>query len=101
MKAIHHGALESGSNVLYTKGNYLVCECFPRGGECNLVMIFFLDMNLVVSEKSIHERKYLMSSACINDLVNEGCWEVVFGTCPIHITEVCANADGTGPIFYS
>ena len=36
-----------------------------------------------------------MSDACIDNLIDEGCWEVVFGTRPIEITEFCANMDGT------
>ena len=58
-------------------------------------MIFFQDLNLVLPEKVVHEGKYLMSTAHIDDLIDEGCWEVVFGTCPIEIMEVCANVDGT------
>ena len=49
------------------------------------------DLNLVVFGKAIHEGKYLMYGACID----EGCWEVVFGTRPIEIAEVYANTDGT------
>ena len=58
-------------------------------------MVFFPNLDLVVSEKTIHEGKGLMSSACIDDLIDEGCWEVVFGTCPIEVAEVCANMNGT------
>ena len=36
-----------------------------------------------------------MSGACIDDLIDEGCGEVVFGTCPIEVMEVYANANGT------
>ena len=36
-----------------------------------------------------------MSSACIDNLIDEGCWEVVFGTRPIEVMEVCANVNGT------
>ena len=36
-----------------------------------------------------------MSGTCINDLTDEGCWEGVFGTCPIEVMEVCANVNGT------
>ena len=67
----------------------------PHGCECHLIMVFFPDLDLVIAEKSIHEGKGLMSSACIDDLINEGHWEVVFGTCPIEVVEVCANANGT------
>ena len=61
---------------------------------------YFLDLDLVISKKSIHEGKGLMSGTGIDNLINEGCWEVVFGTCPIEIAEVCANTDGT-LFFYS
>ena len=54
-------------------------------------MVFFPNLDLVIAAKSIHEGKGLMSSACID----EGCGEVVFGTCPIEFMEVCANTDGT------
>ena len=36
-----------------------------------------------------------MFGTCIDDLIDEGCWEVVFGTRPIKIMEFYANADGT------
>ena len=36
-----------------------------------------------------------MSGACIDDLVDERCGEVVFGTCPIEVAEFSANVNGT------
>ena len=80
MKAVHHGELEGGSNIFEAKGHDSVGECAPWGCECRLVMVLFLDLDLVVSEKTIHERKGFMSSAWIDDLVDERCGEVVFGT---------------------
>ena len=50
---------------------------------------------MVVSEKNVHEGKYLMSSTCGNDLVNKRSWEVVLGTCQIKTMEICTDADGT------
>ena len=58
-------------------------------------MIFFPYMNLVISRKAVHEAKDLMSDTRIDDLIDEGCWEVVFGTCPIEIMEFYANVNGT------
>ena len=58
-------------------------------------MVFFLDLDLVVSGKTVHERKGFMFGACIDDLVDERCGEVVFGTCPIEVMEFYANANGT------
>jgi len=49
---------------------------------------------LVVSRKTIHEGKILVTHAIIDNLVDEGCWKVVFGTCVIEITNVCADTNG-------
>ena len=45
--------------------------------------------------KIVHEGKYFMSGASIDDLVNERCGEVVFGTFPIEVMEIYANTNGT------
>ena len=95
MEAVCHGMLEGGSNIFEAKGNDSVGECAPWGCECRLVMVFFSDLDLVISGKSIHEGEGLMPGACIDDLVDERGGEVVFGTCPIKIMEVYANANGT------
>ena len=42
-------------------------------------MIFFLDLDLVISKKSIHEGKDLMSSACIDNMIDEGCGKFSLG----------------------
>ena len=94
MEAVCHGTLEGGFSVFYIEGNYSVCECAPRGGERSFVLVFLLDPNLVVSEKIVHEGKDLMSDTHVNDLVNEQCWKIVFGTSQIQIPEVHANSDG-------
>ena len=95
METICHGTLEGGSRIFEAKGHDLIRECAPWGCECSLIMIFFLDMDLVISRKFVHEGKDLMSSACIDNLIDEGCWEVVFRTCPIHIMEVFTEVNGT------
>ena len=94
-ETVCHSTLEGGSSVLQAKGHDSVRECAPWGCECSLVMILFLDLNLVISGKSIHEGKDLMSGTCIDNLIDEGCSKVVFGTLPIEIVEVCTNVDGT------
>ena len=54
-----------------------------------------MDLDLVISRKTIHEGKYFMYGARIDDLIDEGCGEVVIGTCPIEIMKLYANANGT------
>ena len=95
VEAVRHGVLEGRSSIFEAKGHDSVGECAPWGCECRLVMIFFMDLDLVVSEKSVDEGEGLMSSTCIDDLVDEWGGEVVFGTCPIKIMKVCENANGT------
>ena len=95
MKTAHHGALEGGSSIFQAKGHDLICECAPWGCEFHLITVFFLDLDLVVAEKIVHEGEGLMFGSCIDDLVDEQCREVVFGTCPIEVMEVCANVNGT------
>ena len=92
---LRHGALEGGSIIFEAKGNNSVGECAPWSCECHLVTVFFLDLDLVVSGKTINEGEGFMSGTCIDDLVDERCGEVVFRTCPIEITEVYANANST------
>ena len=73
METMFHGMLEGGSSILQAKGNYSIGECAPWGCECSCVMILFPDLNLVISGKVIHEGKELMSSACIDNLIDKGC----------------------------
>ena len=95
METICHGMLEGGSSIFQDKGHESIHKCAPWGCECRLIMVFFLDLDLVITEKPIHEGKYFMSSPRINDLIDERCGEFAFGTCPIEVVEVCANANGT------
>ena len=95
METICDGTLEGGSSIFEAKGHDSVGECAPWGCECCFVMVFFLDLDLVITGKSVHEGEGLMSGACIDDLVNERCGEVVFGTCPIEIAKVFANINDT------
>ena len=91
IEAVCHGALEGGSSIFQAKGHDSICEGAPWGCECALVMIFFSDLDLVISRKSVHEGKDLICGACINNLIDEGCGKVVFETHPVEVAEVCAK----------
>jgi hypothetical protein len=47
----------------------------------------------VVEEKTRCCVSGVVASTIIDDLIDEGCWEVVFGTCIVEIAKVGANAD--------
>jgi hypothetical protein len=53
------------------------------------------DLDLVIAKKSIHEGEDFMTDTGIDDLIDEGSREVVFGTSLVEVTEVCANSNGT------
>jgi hypothetical protein len=87
MKRKIHGPLKGG-NMFETKRYFTICECTPWADECRFVLVFGFDLNLVISRKTIHERKGFTTRTFINDLVDEWCGKIIFGTCLIQITEV-------------
>ena len=95
MEEEHHGLLKSGSRIFKGKRHNFICKCAPRGCESFLVLVVFPDLNLIITGKTIHERKYFMASASIIDLVNEQSGEVVFGTCQVQVTEFSIDMNGT------
>jgi hypothetical protein len=52
-----------------------------------------VDLDLIITRETIHEGKSLMAYVVIDNLINERCWKVVFGTCVIEIAKVRADAD--------
>jgi hypothetical protein len=88
MKIKIHGPLEGGSSIFKTKRHFTIRECTPRINECHFVLVFGFDLDLIISQKNIHERKGLTTSTFINDLVDEWCWKIIFGTCLAQITEI-------------
>ena len=88
MKIKRHGPLKGGTNIFKTKKHLTICECTPRTNECRFVLVFGFDLDLIVSQKIVHERKGFTTSTFINDLVNEWCWKIIFGTCLVQITKI-------------
>ena len=98
-EVVRHGVLGGGSNIFEAKGHDSVGKCAPWGHEYHFVTVFFLDLDLILFGKTVHDGEGLMSGTCIDDLVDEHGGEVVFGTCPIKIMEVCANVNGNPFLF--
>jgi hypothetical protein len=88
MKHKIHGPLESGSSVLETKRHFSIDECTPRTNECRFVLVLGFDLDLVIAQETIHERKGFTTSALINDLVDEWSWIIVFWTRLVQIMEI-------------
>jgi hypothetical protein len=88
VKHKRHGPLESGSNILETKRHFSTGECTPWTNECRFVLVLRFDLDLIISSKTIHERKGFTTGAFINDLIDEWGWIIIFWTCLIQITEI-------------
>ena len=94
MKDVCHGPLESCTSIFEAEGHDAIGKRPPRGNECGLILIDWVNLDLVIARESIHKGKSLVVGAVIDNLIDERRWEVVLGTCIIEIAKVGANANG-------
>jgi hypothetical protein len=88
-----HGPLEGISSIFETKRHLTIGKCTPWTNECGFVLVFGLDLYLIISRKTIHERKGLATCTFINYLVNEWCGKIIVWTGLVQITEVRTYAN--------
>jgi hypothetical protein len=72
--------LESQLDVFDSEGHDTIGKDTLGSYEGSFVLIRMADLDLVIAIKYVHEGEYFMTSTGIDDLVNEGSGEVVFGT---------------------
>ena len=75
-----HYLLKGCSEIFQTEWHFLVHEGTPRTNKSRFMLVFWLDLDLIISEKSIHKRKYFATRTRINDLIYKGSGVVVLGT---------------------
>jgi hypothetical protein len=90
-----HGPLESGSSILKAKRHFSIRECTPRTNKICFMLVLGLDLNLIVPKKTVHERKYLTTRTCIDDLVNKWGWKIVFQETFVQVVKVHTYMDCT------
>jgi hypothetical protein len=56
-------------------------------------LIGWVELNLVVARETGHEGQSLMAGTIIDNMIDKGCWKVVFGTRLNEIVKVCTDAD--------
>ena len=88
MESRRHGPLEGSYNIFETKRNLMIGKCTPWKNERNFVFVLRFDLYLIISQKTIHERKGLTTCTFINYLVNEWCGKIIFWTGFIQITKI-------------
>ena len=95
MEVKGHNPLKSGSCIFKAKRYDTRHKSALGGSKSGFVLIFFADMDLVITRKTIHEGKYFVASTRINDLVNEWSGKVVFGKFQIQVTKFSTDVNGT------
>jgi hypothetical protein len=88
MERKRDGPLKSGSNILQSKRHLPIKKCTPWIDKSCFMLVFGLNLYLIVSRKTIHERKYFTAYALIDNLVNEWGGEIILWRGLVQITEV-------------
>ena len=71
-----HGPLKRSFDVFKVEGNLSICKITPRTNKCGIVLILGLNLNLIISRKTVHKGKYLTSRTLIQHLVNKWCGKI-------------------------
>ena len=79
MKAIGHGPLECGTSIFKAERHDAIGKGAPWGSKSGFVLVLLVDLDLIVSKKTVHEREEFMPHTRINELVNKWHREIVFG----------------------
>jgi hypothetical protein len=88
MESKRHGPLEGNSNIFETKRHLTIGKCTPWIDESCFMLVFRFDLYLIISQKTIHERKSLATGAFIEYLVNEWCGKIIFWTGFVQIMKI-------------
>jgi hypothetical protein len=99
-------SLIGGAGVLQPEGHGRVVVCAKRGDERGLLLVFFLDRDLVVPGVAVEEAEQVAARRGVDDLINprqpEGVLGAVFveigvvNTYPPLVRVLLADEDGVG-----
>jgi hypothetical protein len=59
------------------------------------VLVYRYDIDLIISEETIHQREYFIYGTIVDNLVNEGGRKVVFRTSFINVPIINSHVDRT------
>jgi hypothetical protein len=79
MKNVSHSPLEFRTCVLESKRHDTIGKSTTRGSECGFVLVCWMNLNLIIAREPVHEGQGLVVGTIIDNLVDEGRWEVVLG----------------------
>ena len=68
-----HNPLDSGPNVLQEKQHLLIHESTLGEDEGSLMLVLSFNLDLIISQETIHKRKDFATGTCINYLIYERC----------------------------
>jgi hypothetical protein len=80
MESVRHSALKSGASVLETEREFPIGKSAPRTNKSSLMLILGNNVDLIIPGETIHLREDFTFGAIVDNLIDEGCRKVVFGT---------------------
>ena len=83
-----HQPLVGSSYVLQLEWHDSITIKSLTGDECNLLLVLFWHLDLVVSWEYVHERLELMSCCWVDKLVNSRQWEAILWVGIIQVREI-------------
>jgi hypothetical protein len=83
------GPLKGVSSILQAKMHLSISKCTPWRDKSCFMLVFRINLYLIVSQKTIHERKYLATCAFVENLVNERGGEIILWTGLVQIMKFC------------
>jgi len=90
--------LEGSTGVLQTKRELFVSKIAPRTDKGSLMLISGCNIDLVIPRETVHKGKHFTSGTLVNELINEGCGEVILRTGLVDVTVI--NTDSNGTLFF-
>lgn len=91
MEGIINCPLKCFPCIIQTKREFLVSECDPWINKSSFRLVLWVDIDLIIAEKTIHEREYFTYGTCINNLVDKWSRIIVFLTSLINIPIIDAH----------
>jgi hypothetical protein len=89
MERKRHGLLKSGSIFLQAKRHHLIRNYTPWIDKKKIMLVLRLNLYLIVSQKTIHEREDLTICAFIENMVNEWGREIILWIGLVQIMKFC------------
>src|SRR5713226_2157724 len=75
-----HCPLKRSSGIFKAERHFSIRKYSPRKNKCGLMLVLGFNLNLIISEKTIHKGEHLATRTLIQNLIYKQCGEVILRT---------------------